>query len=267
MKKLFAALVALALLLTACALAEDELDHPSAPAETSGDWEYRVLENGTAEITGYNGNAETLEIPSQLDGHAVTSIGDGAFFAPGILSLTSVTIPDSVKETGVNPFEACLNLTEIKVSPEHEYLAVIDGALISKPDMRLVCCPMNIQGVYAIPQGVREIGDNAFLGCDSLTSVTIPEGVTSIEDWAFYGCDSLTSVTIPEGVTSIGYEAFAWCDALTSVTIPSSVTFIGERAFAVCADELTLTVPKDSCAEEYCRDNDLKYICPETSDR
>ena len=40
----------------------------SALAATSGDFKYEILEDGTAEITGYTGSAETLEIPSALDG-------------------------------------------------------------------------------------------------------------------------------------------------------------------------------------------------------
>ena len=41
---------------------------------------------------------------------------------------------------------------------------------------------------------MTSIGDSAFGGCSSLTSVTIGNGVTSIGDWAFSGCSSLTSV-------------------------------------------------------------------------
>ena len=56
-----------------------------------------------------------------------------------------------------------------------------------------------------------QIGERAFYGCNSITSIIIPEGVTSIGDSAFYGCSSLTSVTIPNSVTSIGSGAFHAC--------------------------------------------------------
>ena len=44
------------------------------------DYEYALLDDGTAEITKYHGEAEALEVPGELDGYAVTAIGDGAFY-------------------------------------------------------------------------------------------------------------------------------------------------------------------------------------------
>ena len=78
------------------------------------------------------------------------------------------------------------------------------------------------------------IGDYAFSGCSSLTSVTIPNSVTSIGRSAFEGCSSLTSITIPNSFTSIGDYAFSSCIGLTNVTIPNSVISIGQSAFNRC---------------------------------
>ncbi len=79
---------------------------------------------------------------------------------------------------------------------------------------------------------VTSIGDYAFTGCESITSITIPDSVTSIGGDAFYGCEALKSITIPDGVTSIGGDAFYGCEALKSITIPDSVTSIGDYAFS-----------------------------------
>ena len=99
-------------------------------------------------------------------------------------------------------------------------------------------------GPALIPESVTSIGEEAFRGCESLTSVTIPESVTSIEKGAFRWCTRLRSVTIPESVASIGEEAFCSCTSLRSVTIPESVTSIEKGAFRWCTSLTSVTIPE-----------------------
>lgn len=285
-KKCFIALLIVVVMMCACwtgVLAEN-LERETF---TSGDYEYALLDDGTIEITKYNGSADHLAIPATLDGKTVTAIGDSAFYLCS--SLTSVSIPDSVEQIGTNPFAVCSALKTISVSPEHPYFATIDGVLFRKADKILIACPAGIKSTtYSIPYGITTIGDSAFYKCSSLksvsipdtvtsigndafywcsslTSIAIPDSVTSIENSAFLSCYSLTSVTIPHSVTSIGDSAFIGCDSLTSIIISDSVTSIGDSAFSYCPD-LTLTVPRNSYAAEYAKTNNIPYTYPDAND-
>ena len=94
-----------------------------------------------------------------------------------------------------------------------------------------------------IPSSVTSIGAFAFKGCSGLTSLTIPSGVTSIGESAFWDCSGLTSLIILSSVTRISREAFRYCSGLTSLIIPSSVTSIDEQAFWGCSGLTSLTIP------------------------
>ena len=87
------------------------------------------------------------------------------------------------------------------------------------------------------------IGEHAFYGCSSLTSVNIPSSVTEIRESTFSGCSSLTSVNIPSSVAYIGDCAFQDCSSLTSINIPSSVTEIREYAFDGCSSLISVKIP------------------------
>ena len=203
------------------------------------------------------GSLSSITLPD-----SVTSIGDRVFSGCG--SLSSITLPDSVTSIGVNPFYGCGDLEEIRVSPGNPSLAVVDGLLYYKPEKRLVYCPM-FQESIDIPQGIKTIGDEAFSGCGSLSSIRLPDSVTSIGDGAFYYCTSLRSITVLDGVTIIGDRAFSGCCSLSSITLPDSVTSIGKYAFSEC-DKLTVTVYRDSYAKEYCETNGIQYTYPDSLD-
>ena len=92
-------------------------------------------------------------------------------------------------------------------------------------------------------EGVTKIGEDAFYGYSSLTSITIPDSVTEIEKSAFWGCSSLTSITIPNSVISIGDWVFCYCESLTEIIIPNSVTKIGKNAFNHCSSLTSIIIP------------------------
>ena len=103
---------------------------------------------------------------------------------------------------------------------------------------------VGLGGDVVVPEGVTSIGNSAFSGCSSLTSIILPEGVTSIGEYAFYRCSSLTNITLPEGVTSIGSWAFSDCSSLMSITLPEGLTSIGEYAFDGCSSLTGVTIPE-----------------------
>lgn len=85
------------------------------------------------------------------------------------------------------------------------------GVKYSKDWKRLLIAPLGlIYGEYSIRKGVKVIGNSAFLGCESLSSINIPNSVTYIGNDAFGCCESLTNINIPNSVTNIGDRAF-WC--------------------------------------------------------
>ena len=182
---------------------------------------------------------ECTSLTSVTIPNSVTSIGGSAF--SNCSSLTSITIPNSVTTIGGDAFQNDTNIVTVVVMPDNPVYDSRNGcnAIIETASNTLIFgCKATI-----IPNSVTSIGNGAFWGCSSLTSITIPNSVTSIGDDAFNWCTSLTSITIPNSVTSIGDGAFIWCTSLTNVTIPNSVTSIGDYTFYGCTSLTNATIP------------------------
>ena len=171
-------------------------------AKTSGNFEYILLEDGTAEITNYTGDSPDVIIPSVLDGYTVTSIGDNAFKeSEGNGWLESVAFPDTITAIGDYAFWYCSLLKSI-----------------------------------VIPDSVKTLGEYSFSFCTGLVSASIGNGVTDISCAAFAWSNSLVSVTIGENVEIIGEDAFSHCSALKTLRLPNSVREVKANAFFWCLD-------------------------------
>ena len=168
----------------------------------------------------------TITIPN-----SVTSIGNYAFW--DCSGLTSIIIPNSVTSIGLGAFAGCSGLTSIVVesgSAVYDSRNNCNAIIKSESNTLIGGCNKTL-----IPNSITSIGDQAFLNCIGLISVTIPNSVTTIGSYAFSCCSDLTSIIIPNSVTSIGEYAFSYYSGLTTITIPNSVTYIGRGAFAGCS--------------------------------
>ena len=204
-------------------------------------------------VSGVVSNGVSCTGTFTIDSSA-TSIGSAAF--QGASGIVSVTIPSSVASIGRGAF-AYLESTSFTVDSGNSNYSSEGGVIFNKLKTQLIQYPEgNTAASYTIPNSVTSIGDSAFAGALSLTTLSIPNSVTSIGDYAFYFAEYLTTLSIPNSVTSIGNYAFGAMTSLTSLSIPSSVTSIGEGAFT---DAISLTTLSISSSVTSIGDNAFAY--------
>lgn len=232
----------------------------------------------TGTIKKYNGNDAVVNIPSEINGTPVTTIGNAAFRDS---SVTSVTIPASVTEIGANAFAGCTNLTSVTYGGDWSNLTIqsgnpaVEDAAKDAANEQLfdfefilnntAVVVISYKGTAAdvtIPsrykgKPVTVIDPVAFYNNSAVTSVTIPDSVTAIPDYAFGFCSQLTNISIPNSVTFIGFSAFNSCTSLKSITLPSSLSTIQSYAFYNCGNLKTIRIPVSvtsigNCAFDVC---------------
>ena len=184
-----------------------------------------------------NGEESTL-VTHLVIPEGVTEINRNAF--GGFGSVDSVTIPASVTRIGEGglPYATKIYISDIAAWCNIDFANGLGGNLYLKNGEESTLITNLV-----IPEGVTEIKNYAFQGCE-LQSVVIPDSVTRIGNAAFSDCQNLASIVIPDSVTSIGNLAFARCNGLTSVAIPDSVTVIDAQAFWGCSKLASLTIGK-----------------------
>jgi hypothetical protein len=193
------------------------------PSDTPTNYVYYTTSDGMpitqinpAKSNVYTGDRGVLEIYGTL-------IGKEAF--KNCSNLTSVIINDGVTRLGESLFLDCPNL---------ESVCVPETVTYCKNSFK------NYSGKITVYSKIIENQGNTFNG--DFTELIVGENITKLTNEAFVACESLTSVTIPDSVTEIGNRAFARCSSLTSVTIPDSVTTIGSDAFTGCGSPTSVYI-------------------------
>ena len=141
-----------------------------------------------------------------------TIIGDWLKDAQG---LKKVILPNSVQvisgfSSNGGAFSGCTNLVEIEW-----------GGVKSEP------------GQLIIPEGVTEIGDAAFKGCEKITYVKFPSTLANSPTWGSFASIPNLTAEFAEGTTIIG-DWLKDAQGLKKVILPASLEIIGEDAFSGC---------------------------------
>ena len=243
---------------------------------------YRWINNKTELEVSYRGSDEeiyldrytgNIVIPKSVqyggNTYSVTRIGGSAF--DGCSGLTSVSIPDGVREIALNAFLGCKGLTSVTIPGSVNYIG----------DSAFGGCT-NLNNIYSAIQTPFAISGNVF-STYSTATLTVPKGTKSAYQatagWnKFYyindgmefergnigytvtssntvavksASNNLTNVSIPESVsyngstywvTAIEGFAFYKLQDINTVFIPGSVTSIGSSAFEDCTQLSSVTL-------------------------
>ncbi len=240
-----------------------------------GNLKYKIYD-GTARITGYDGEPTSIYVPAEIYGFKVTHIDYQAF--AGCNTLTSISLSEGLEYIGAR-FIAGTKVTTLTVpstvtacgTTSYYQGATADASYLEKvvfaEGMKKIpndfCRNRNIEAnesiaEVVIPNTVTEIGSYAFYKCEGLTNIMFGNKLKNVGYGAFLQCKGLQSIYFQDNnemeVTStgkkklysleIGGDAFAGCVNLSSVILSKNVTSIGGGAFCNCPKLTELKLPE-----------------------
>ena len=223
-----------------------------------------TFEKTSGTITGYQESCgRRVTIPKTINGVAVTSIGDQAFYNK---ELRTITLPEGIQTIGNRAFS--YNKIQKVIIPEG--VTTINDAAFYHNQLKELVLPTTIKTMpYAsfnnnqlpddqafiykrnsdgsedkttvisygganrdqvsIPSQVQHLGVNSF-SYNQLKKVIIPEGVLTISNNAFAN-NLLETIVLPASLTNVGSSVFR-SNRLTDIQFPNKYFYIGGEAFA-----------------------------------
>ncbi len=209
--------------------------------------------DGTIRITSYTGKRRYVTVPSEIEGGAVTEIGESAFadnrrarsielpaslqnirtraFANCTL-IRSIDIPDSVSEIGEEAFVGCVRLSSANIS-DGSNLRIVGSKAFSQAGI----------SEFNIPASLISLGDRVFYGSTALRKIRVADGnsVYMVKNSALYNSDGTSLIYYPSGLAgeytvdsstkSIETAAFAYSRS-NGVVLNDGLVSIGEEGFA-----------------------------------
>jgi hypothetical protein len=149
------------------------------------------VSNGEVSISSYEGPGGMVKVPDTIEGYPVTGIGPLAFSYD--TRITTIELPDTVRQVGIYAFTGCVNLGAIRLGSDLE-----------------------------------EVGDYAFAGCSGLKRVTFSSAVSRLGLLVFNGCSRLLSVYFEGNAPSLGDFAFQGVPLATVYRLPAATGFSSE---------------------------------------
>ncbi len=214
----------------------------------ANDLEYTII-NGRATVTGYTGEPENLDIPSELEGAPVVEIRDNSFYK--CTSLKTIVLPESLEKMGHHCFYGCTSLEQISIPDNVSEVGM--GCFYGCSALREA----------VLPENLTILPDSCFRDCISLNAVILPQNITEIQKFCFAGCAALSDVSLSGRLTDIGDLAFFGCPSVKEIYIPDSVKAIGMHSLGYGADgtvpDFSITGKEGSAAEEYAVQNSFLF--------
>ena len=283
-KRILAGGCAFAMLLGTAGVIPEVFDKLSVPinaaAETLGDFEYSVLDDGTVAVLEYKGSeTESLVIPDTIAGKKVTCVGryEGNGSNPptgggsggnlkGFDNVKQIIIPEGVTMLANAVFSGCQNLESVKLPTTLKRIGWYVFSGCPKLESLSIC------------DGLEEIGMGAFGGDCGIKNLVIPASVRKIENASItfagtglenivvsseneyyfaengvlYSKDKKTLLRVPSrktacsistGTETIADNAFVLCSELTSITVPESIKSISAYTFYSCTSLESISLP------------------------